>query len=391
MICIIPARPRACYHASGVPGMSRQNAIRLSIVAAVILTLLAALWAALARIGWRLPQLPVPIVGLHGALMISGVFGALVSLERAVALQKRAAYVVPLLTILGTLLLVSGLPFEMGKTLLVLGALGLAIVFVYIYRKRSTIDILAMGLGALAWLIGNGLWLFGQPIYHAAPWWIIFLILTIAGERLELSRVLMLKPLSRTLFKSVVAVLLIGLTLSLIDFDLGLRVSGVGLALLGAWLLRYDVARHTIRKTGLTRYIAACLLPGYVWLVIGGSLWIAFGGTSTAGFIYDALLHSILLGFVFSMIFGHALIIIPSVLPIDLTYRPVFYFHLVLLQISLLVRVAADLIASQPVRQWAGLFNVLAVLIFMGLMLRSAHRRPVMATQKPGFFKKPGF
>ncbi|HEY4721670.1 MAG TPA: hypothetical protein VII92_07485, partial [Anaerolineae bacterium] len=135
---------------------------------------------------------------------------------------------------------------------------------------------------------------------------------------------------------------------------------------------------HTIRKTGLTRYIAACLLPGYAWLVIGGSLWIAFGGLSTAGFIYDALLHSILLGFVFSMIYGHAPIIIPSVMPIDLTYRPAFYFHLVLLQASLLVRIIADLAASQPVRQWAGLFNVLAVLIFMGLMLRSAHRRPAV-------------
>src|SRR3989304_9975483 len=130
MICIIPAQPCVCYHASEVQRMSRQNAIRLPIVAAVILTLLAALWAALARTGWRLPQLPVPIVGMHGALMISGVFGALVSLERAVALQKRAAYVVPLLAVLGALLLVSGLPFEVGKALLVLGALGLLIVFV---------------------------------------------------------------------------------------------------------------------------------------------------------------------------------------------------------------------------------------------------------------------
>src|SRR5512140_2942358 len=110
--------------------MTRQNTLHLPIVAAVILTLLAALWAALARIGWRLPQLPVPIEGMHGALMISGVFGALVSLERAVALQKRAAYVVPLLTVIGTLLLVSGLPFEIGKTLLVIGALGLVSVFV---------------------------------------------------------------------------------------------------------------------------------------------------------------------------------------------------------------------------------------------------------------------
>ena len=44
------------------------------------------------------------------------------------------------------------------------------------------------------------------------------------------------------------------------------------LIMLGAWLLRYDITRYTIKKTGLTRYIAACLLPGYVWLIVGGVL-----------------------------------------------------------------------------------------------------------------------
>ena len=82
----------------------------------------------------------------------------------------------------------------------------------------------------------------------------------------------LLKPLNRTLFKSVGVVLPIDLTLSLIDFDLGLRVGGVGLTLLGVWLLRYDVAQHTSVRPGLTRCIVVCLLPGYVWLVIGGNL-----------------------------------------------------------------------------------------------------------------------
>ena len=38
--------------------------------------------------------------------------------------------------------------------------------------------------------MGNGLWLAGRPIYAVVPWWVGFLVLTIAGERLELSRVL---------------------------------------------------------------------------------------------------------------------------------------------------------------------------------------------------------
>ena len=218
--------------------------------------------------------------------------------------------------------------------------------------------------------------MFGQPIAYAAPWWAGFLILTIAGERLELSRVLLLKPISRTIFKIAVGVFTIGLAVSLVQFDLGLRISGLGLILFGAWLIRYDVARHTIKKTGLTRYIAACLLPGYLWLIVGGSLWLLYGGTATNGFIFDALLHTLFLGFVMSMIFGHAPIIIPALMPVDITYRSVFYLPLALLQSTLIIRIFADLSSNQPLRMWAGLFNVIAILLFLGIMILSAKRRP---------------
>jgi hypothetical protein len=49
-----------------------------------------------------------------------------------------------------------------------------------------------MGLGALVWLLGNVLWLAGRSIPHVALWWTGFLVLTIIGERLELSRLLRL-------------------------------------------------------------------------------------------------------------------------------------------------------------------------------------------------------
>ncbi len=149
----------------------------------------------------------------------------------------------------------------------------------------------------------------------------------------------------------------------------------MGLILLGAWLLRFDIARHTIKKTGLTRYIAACLLPGYVWLVIAGGLWL-LAGLPPNHLMIDAMLHTIFLGFVFSMIFGHAPIILPALLPVDITYRSIFYVPLVLLQGALVVRVIADLTLNPALRQWAGLFNVLAILLFLATMLLSAKRRP---------------
>ena len=43
----------------------------------------------------------------------------------------------------------------------------------------------------------------------------------------------------------------------------GLRLGGVGLLALAAWLARYDIARRTVRLPGVTRFIALCLLAGY--------------------------------------------------------------------------------------------------------------------------------
>jgi hypothetical protein len=118
------------------------------IIILVVTALIAALWAALGRIGWRMPQLPIPILGQHGALMISGFLGTLVSLERAVALQRRWAYLVPFLSALGAFALLIGLPFEIGRGLIALAALGLTIIFWFIYRLRPTIDIATMAAGA---------------------------------------------------------------------------------------------------------------------------------------------------------------------------------------------------------------------------------------------------
>ena len=349
--------------------------LRIPIVACVIVALFAALWAALVRVGWKMPALPVPLAGQHGALMISAFLGTLISLERAVALQKKWAYAAPALSAAGGLALILGLPAEIGRGLIALGSLGLIFVFGFMYRRHPTTDVMTMALGAVMWLTGNLLWLSGESIYRAVPWWAGFLILTICGERLELSRVLWLKQSSRTYFKIAVGVFTLGLIMSLFTLDSGLRVAGVGLILLGAWLLRFDLARHTIKKTGLARYIAACLLPGYVWLVIAGGLWV-LAGLPPNNLTIDAMLHAIFLGFVFSMIFGHAPIILPALLPVDITYRSAFYAPLILLQGALVVRVIADLTLNLTLRQWAGLFNVLAILLFLATMVVSAKRRP---------------
>src|SRR5690554_3385934 len=52
------------------------------------ISLLAALWAGLVRIGWNWPAAGLLPAGQHGAFMVSGFLGTLISLERAVALRQ---------------------------------------------------------------------------------------------------------------------------------------------------------------------------------------------------------------------------------------------------------------------------------------------------------------
>jgi hypothetical protein len=126
---------------------------------------------------------------------------------------------------------------------------------------------------------------------------------------------------------------------------------GVVLVLLAAWLFAFDLARLTIRQDRLPRYVAACLLAGYFWLGVGGALMALAVG-------YDAALHAIFVGFVFSMVFGHAPVILPAVLRVRFPYHPLLYAPLVLLHASLAVRV----FFSTPLGAWG---NAAAIALFI--------------------------
>ena len=166
------------------------------------------------------------------------------------------------------------------------------------------------------------------------------------------------------MFAGSAAILTAGIIISLADYNIGFRLAGLGMVLTALWLFAFDVARRTARRTGLTRFIAICLLTGYLWLLVGGLLAINYGGV-TAGPAYDAMLHAVFLGFVFGMIFGHAPIIFPSILDRPIRYHPFFYSYLVLLQFSLALRLAGDIFLSPEWRRWGGLLNAVALLLFL--------------------------
>lgn len=343
---------------------------RILLMALAMFGLFWGVWAGLLRLGWALPWSQPMLPMAHGPLMVSGFLGTLISLERAVALERRWAYLAPALTGLGGVMLVLHRETPMGLALITLGSLGLVAIFGHVLRRQMASFTIVMALGALAWFLGNLFWLgkaafnWGLPMHQIMPWWIGFLLLTIAGERLELSRVARLPAYTRTLFAILTGLLLASLILSAITYDPGARLLGLSLLALALWLLRYDLARWTIRQTGLTRFMAVCLLSGYFWLGVSGALMLWYGGLA-AGPRYDAALHAFFLGFVFAMIFGHAPIIFPGILKIPITYRPIFYSHLLLLHATLLLRIVSDLIFWLPGRQWGGMLNGLVLLLFL--------------------------
>ncbi len=361
------------------PPSAKRNFPRKLLMLPAILALLAGLWAGLLRIGWQLPTLSAQLLMDHGPLMIAGFLGTVISLERAVALSqlfqgRRIFFLTPLLAALGSIAILLPIPIIIPRLMVTLAGLGFLITFIIIYRIQPATHNGVMAVGALLWLVGNGLWLIGWPVFRVFPWWAGYLVLTIAGERLELARVLILKRAARGWFMLTIAVFLVGLVVSLFAYDPGLRISGAGFAALGVWLWQFDVARRTIRHKALPQFIAACLLPGYIWLTFGGLLWLWFGGQYPAGPVYDAMLHTIFVGFVLSMIFGHAPVIIPAVLGMPIKFSPVFYVHLVLLHLSLALRLAGDLFFWHSLRQWGGLLNEVAVILFLAVTVVAARR-----------------
>ena len=343
---------------------------RYLLFALAILALLAGIWAGLLRLGWAWPTWQPALAAAHGPLMVSAFLGTVIGLERAIALRRRAALLAPLLAGLGGLVLLSGLSWTAGAWLLVAASAALVVLFGVIVRQHPAVYTATMAAGAVAWLVGNGLLAAGRGVYAAVPWWVAFLVLPVAGERLELSRVLRLPPRVINLFIIAAAVFLGGVALSLWAYSAGVQFAGLGLLLLAVWLLRYDLARRNIRLSGLTRFIAVCLFGGYFWLAAGGVLWLVVGG-AVAGPLYDAMLHAIFLGFVFAMIFGHAPLIFPSVLGRPMAYGPVFYAPLLVLHASLALRVVGDLLGLVALRQWGGLLNGVALLLFLAVTARA--------------------
>ncbi len=339
-------------------------------------SLILALWAGLARIPFVLPT-GMNLAMLHGPLMVGGFLGTVIAVERASAIGRRWAWMAPALTGLGTVgmlahVMSGDLPsaYQLGGVLFFTGGIFFAAVFGVIIRRQPTLFNWVMGLGAVFFVLGNLRLSLGHPVYQVVPFWGAYLVLTITGERLELNRLLAPRTGDRALFLVALFLVVAGVVAGLFNPALGGRVWGVGLMLMSGWLFWRDIARKTIKVPGVTRFTAICLLSGYFWLFLSGGLNMGFPGI-TAGYEYDAVWHALFVGFVMTMIFGHAPIIVPALTGVLVRWRNVFYLPFVLLHLSLLMRMHGDMSATILMRKLGAAGNVAAILIFLFLLVTS--------------------
>ncbi len=329
-------------------------------------------WLGLARLGIELPGGLPPIAEFHGALMIGGFLGTLISLERAVAMGRPWSYAAPALAALGTVALLADAPHVAGLLFLAASAV-LVVASVTLFARQVALFTFILILGAAAWSLGTIQWLAGEPMPVAAGWWLTFLILTITAERLELSRLITPPPWSRAALSIGVILILFGAARGELAGNTTLFTS-VGLLACAAWLLHHDVARRTIRKDGQIRFSAACLLAGHAWLAVAGGLGLV-APPGAAAFSYDAVIHAVTIGFVLSMIFGHAPIILPAVTGLRVRYHAFAYAPLALLHASVALRVGSDLAEWVDGRKFSGLMTVLALAGYAATLIVSSARR----------------
>jgi hypothetical protein len=306
--------------------------------------------------------------------MISAFFGTVIGMERAVASGLRWPFLAPLFSGGGGLVLLAGGSPAMAAGLMLLAACLLFATGIVMFKRHAAAFTLIPTLGALCWLAGCIDWLAALTGWLTGggagliPAWLAFIILTIAGERLELTRFIATPALAKRFFALIVGVLILSLALIRLEPAAGLALYSAALSGLAIWLANYDIARRNLASGGLTQFIAICLMGGYIFLAVGGFLGLA-GALVPGHRWYDAALHAVTLGFVFSMVLGHALIVLPAVARIRIPFGNFFYIPLAALHLSLYMRIAGSLAACDVAVRYGALGNALSLLLFIAALV----------------------
>lgn len=326
-------------------------------------------------------SLPAPIASqasdVHGAVMVFGFLGCLISLERAQALAEPGRswpYLAPLTLGLGGMITAFGstspTALATGRLLFLEGALFLVGVYSALYRRAPLALLAAQILSALALLCAAAL-AFVFPTSGIIAFLATFVFITIGAERAELAQLTMGARAPATLMVLGVAMLVASFA-SVFFPPASHRAFGLLLIVCALWLLWRDTPRKLYRQAGLPRFISVSLGLGYLWLIVAGIAWIAVGDNA-ASVGYDVMVHGVFLGFTMSMIFAHAPVIFPAVLAISLPYHIGMWVPLIALHLTLALRVASGLLAGHAgIWQIAALLGVITILLFLVISVLTA-------------------
>jgi len=304
--------------------------------------------------GWiRLGSVIIPLTegaAQHGLLMVGGFLGTLISLERGMVMKHKVWFLVPIISGISSLFLILG-QLEIGILLLMAASLGLSAIMHLQAVRHPHFHSYLIYLGAVCWLLGNYMVWYHGLIAAGTTWWIGFLLLTILGERLELSQFLPVPSWSKKLLGALAGLFFIGL---LFPFHgLGNEILGIAGILLAAWLLYFDMVKVAAKKGNQFRYIGIGLRVGYIWLMIHGLILLFM---ESQALYYDLMLHTFFLGFTFSMIWAHAPIIFPLIFGIRETpYHRVLWWGWGIFQLTLAGRIV---FGGLGLMQWRSLFGV---------------------------------
>ena len=349
--------------------------------------LLAGLDAALLRLGVRAPVGGAALAALYAPVMIVGFLGAVIALERAVAVGEAWALLAPAGGASGCLALVAGVPEPAGQVLAFLGALVLCAIYVRLHRRAASISVDIGAMGAIALAGGDLLWLRGAAVEACVPLWLLFPVLALVGARLEPapdSSGAVPGTLVQEAVRAVSAAALLGACLLGVTGGARLLI-GLALLALAAVLIRDDAVRCAVRATGAARLAAAWALAGHLWLAVAGLVWSLgpLDAASGAGSgTYDILVRAIVLGYALSMIMARLVARVearsPTAAPAvhrGLPHRRTMWPSWALLHAGLALWAVSQARGASALQRAGGVISVVAVLVLTLLALAAAAGR----------------
>ncbi|MFZ6051206.1 hypothetical protein [Halocola ammonii] len=327
-----------------------------------VMSLLVGIFGGWIRMGWGIDL--EEGASHHGVIMTGGFLGGLISLERASTMKSRWWLAFPAMA--GISILFFLMDFDLTAHLLItFTSAGLLILCIERTLVRSESYWYFLLAGALFWLIGNLKLLQTDFVPASVGWWIGFILFTIFGERLELSRFVPVPKTAKAIFWFLSCLLLISFLLPF--HSIGRSVNAFAILLLTVWFLRHDIARKSVRKPGIFRYTGLSMMVAYGWLVVHCIILMFKSGHS---FFYDLYLHTFFLGFAFSMIWAHAPSILPAVLKLRVKlFHPVLWVFWWLFQLTLAGRVMVTFLAEPSSRKILVLINGIALLLMLASMM----------------------